>query len=61
MRVVDPRVGTVVAHAQAHQGTKGMRVQWCQGETLATVGFGTMAQREFKLWDARLLSSSRGE
>jgi len=61
LRVVDPRTSSpVVSAVAAHQGTKGMRAEWCTGEVITTVGFGTMAQREFKLWDARLLASTRG-
>ena len=59
LRVLDPRADTSVAEVTAHAGTKGQRAVWC-GDSffIFSVGTGSMAQREFKLWDCRKLSGS---
>jgi len=57
LRVVDPRTGTVVQEAEAHQGVKGSRAIWLGSkEKIFSCGFTKTSEREICLWDPKDLS-----
>jgi WD40 repeat protein len=54
VRVIDPRNGSVVGSAESHVGVKGGRALYLGKHNLIlTVGFGTGASREYKVFDPR--------
>jgi hypothetical protein len=59
LRVMDPRANAAVAEFTGHAGTKGQRAVWCGDSSfIFSVGAGSMAQREFKLWDCRKIGAA---
>jgi len=59
LRIIDPRQQAVVSHCESHVGVKGGRALWCGKHNLCiSVGFGTGASREFKLYDPRKMESA---
>jgi len=58
-RIIDPRQQTVVSQCESHVGVKGGRALWLGKHNLCvSVGFGTGASREFKLYDPRKMESA---
>jgi WD40 repeat protein len=54
LRIIDPRQQSVVASAESHVGVKGGRALWLGKHPLvASVGFGSGASREYKVYDSR--------
>jgi coronin-1B/1C/6 len=52
MRLVDPRANTVVREAEAHEGVKGFRSIFLDGQNkIFSVGFNKSAHRQYKLFD----------
>jgi hypothetical protein len=59
LRVMDVRAASAVAETTAHAGAKGQRAVWCGDSSfIFSVGAGSMAQREFKLFDCRKFGSA---
>jgi len=59
LRVIDPRQQSVVAQCESHVGVKGGRALWLGKHNLVvSVGFGTGASREYKLYDPRKMEAS---
>jgi len=57
VRVVDPRSGSVVQEAEAHQGIKGSRAIWLGNkEKIFSCGFTKTSEREYCLWDPKDMS-----
>mmetsp|Transcript_7983 Transcript_7983/g.16025 ORF Transcript_7983/g.16025 Transcript_7983/m.16025 type:complete len:448 (-) Transcript_7983:122-1465(-) len=63
LRLIDARVGEVVAQHEAHEGTKTQKITFCNGfpgaggEAICTTGFTKQSKRQFKLFDMRKLGS----
>jgi len=54
IRIIDPRNQSVVAQAESHVGVKGGRALYLGKHNLVlSVGFGTGASREYKVYDPR--------
>jgi coronin-1B/1C/6 len=54
VRILDPRGQTVVSSCESHVGVKGGRALWLgKNDLVLTVGFGTGASREYKVYDPR--------
>jgi WD40 repeat protein len=54
VRIVDPRQQTIVGQAESHVGVKGGRALYLGKHNLIlSVGFGTGASREYKVYDPR--------
>jgi WD40 repeat protein len=54
IRVIDPRLQTAVSTAESHVGVKGGRALYLGKHNLVfSVGFGTGASREYKVYDPR--------
>jgi len=54
LRVIDPRQQSVVATVESHVGVKGGRALWLGKHPLiCSVGFGSGASREYKVYDSR--------
>jgi len=52
MRLIDPRANSVVREAEAHEGVKGFRSIFLDGQNkIFSVGFNKSAHRQYKLWD----------
>jgi len=52
MRLVDPRANSVVREVEAHEGVKGFRSIFLDGQNkIFSVGFNKSAHRQYKLWD----------
>jgi len=59
LRIIDPRQQTVVAQCESHVGVKGGRALWCGKHSLVvSVGFGTGASREYKVYDPRNMGAA---
>jgi len=59
LRIFDPRGQAMVGDVQAHEGTKGGKVQWLTGmEKIFTAGFSRQSDREIKLWDPRSMGAA---
>jgi coronin-1B/1C/6 len=57
LRLYDPRKNSTVSESDAHQGTKGARVNWFHNvNKIFTVGFTKIAERQFMIWDPRDMS-----
>jgi len=58
-RIIDPRAQTVVSQCESHVGVKGGRALWLGKQNLCvSVGFGSGASREYKLYDPRKMESA---
>jgi len=58
-RIIDPRQQTVVSQCESHVGVKGGRALWLGKQNLCvSVGFGSGASREFKLFDPRKMEAA---
>ncbi|KAG8349137.1 protein of unknown function (DUF1899) WD domain [Trypanosoma vivax] len=56
LNVVDPRKGSIVNSANAHQSTKTQRAVWARrSDMILTVGFNKIQARQVMLWDTRSL------
>jgi len=54
VRIIDPRQQTIVGSAESHVGVKGGRALYLGKQNLIfSVGFGTGASREYKVYDPR--------
>jgi len=54
VRILDPRGQTIVSSCESHVGVKGGRALWLgKNDLVLTVGFGTGASREYKVYDPR--------
>jgi len=52
VRLVDPRANSVVREAEAHEGVKGFRAIFLDGQNkIFSVGFNKSAHRQYKLFD----------
>jgi len=52
MRLIDPRANSVVRECDAHEGVKGFRAIFLDGQNkIFTVGFNKSAHRQYKLFD----------
>jgi coronin-1B/1C/6 len=52
IRLIDPRANAVVREAEGHEGTKGFRSIFLDGQNkIFSVGFNKSAHRQYKLWD----------
>jgi WD40 repeat protein len=59
VRILDPRQQTVVGACESHVGVKGGRALWLGKHNLVlSVGFGTGASREYKVYDPRKFESA---
>lgn len=59
VRILDPRNQSVVASCESHVGVKGGRALWLGKHNLIlSVGFGTGASREYKVYDPRKFESA---
>jgi len=58
VRVIDPRANQIIADIEAHPGVKGMRLTFLGAkEKLFTMGFSKTSERQYSLWDPRLLKT----
>jgi coronin-1B/1C/6 len=58
-RILDPRAQSVVSQCESHVGVKGGRALWLGKQNLCvSVGFGSGASREFKLYDPRKMEAA---
>lgn len=60
LRIIDPRVGSIVAEGKVHSGAKAAKVEWMgnASETdswneFCTTGFSKEAERQIHIWDLR--------
>jgi coronin-1B/1C/6 len=52
MRLIDPRANSVVRETEAHEGVKGFRSIFLDGQNkIFTIGFNKSAHRQYKLWE----------
>jgi WD40 repeat protein len=59
VRIVDPRNQSIVGTCESHVGVKGGRALWLGKHALIlSVGFGSGASREFKVYDPRKFESA---
>jgi len=59
VRILDPRGQNVVASSESHVGVKGGRALWLgKNNLILTVGFGSGASREYKVFDPRKFESA---
>jgi len=59
VRILDPRGQTVVGQSESHVGVKGGRALWLgKNNLILSVGFGSGASREYKVFDPRKLDSA---
>jgi len=59
VRILDPRAQTVVSSCESHVGVKGGRALWLGKHNLVlSVGFGSGASREYKVYDPRKFESA---
>jgi len=59
VRILDPRGQTVVGQSESHVGVKGGRALWLgKNNLILSVGFGSGASREYKVFDPRKLDAA---
>jgi coronin-1B/1C/6 len=59
LRIIDPRQQSVVSTVESHVGVKGGRALWLGKHPLVcSVGFGSGASREYKVYDSRKMESA---
>jgi len=59
VKILDPRAQNVVAQCESHIGVKGGRALWLGKHNLImSVGFGSGASREYKVYDPRNFASA---
>jgi WD40 repeat protein len=59
VRILDPRAQNIVASCESHVGVKGGRALWLGKHNLIiSVGFGSGASREYKVYDPRKFESA---
>jgi len=59
VRILDPRGQTIVGSAESHVGVKGGRALWLgKNNLILSVGFGSGASREYKVFDPRKLDAA---
>jgi len=59
VRILDPRNQSIVAQCESHVGVKGGRALWLgKHNFILSVGFGSGASREYKVYDPRKIESA---
>jgi WD40 repeat protein len=59
VRILDPRGEKIVGQSESHVGVKGGRAIWCGKHNLIiSVGFGSGASREYRVYDPRKFESA---
>lgn len=51
IRVIDPRLGTIVTQGEGHQGSKASKVIFLDKVRLFTTGFSKMSERQIAVWN----------